>query len=154
MPVSLWHESFPCMGGKSCPTVARAVSFTVVVVLNVVSGVMWTGEIRYKVIRCIERNEAWFAGRRRLFCPFAAPLKVPRSPVGDVLMFFFSQCTNCASACKRCDEARPCERCIKYGLAETCVDGVRKERKKGIKRGPYKRKNRTSSGEGRCFLQT
>ncbi|KAI0331756.1 hypothetical protein GY45DRAFT_1345131 [Cubamyces sp. BRFM 1775] len=56
-------------------------------------------------------------------------------------------CTNCASACKRCDEARPCERCIKYGLAETCVDGVRKERKKGIKRGPYKRKNRNASGE-------
>ncbi|KAJ2958232.1 hypothetical protein NUW54_g14545 [Trametes sanguinea] len=56
-------------------------------------------------------------------------------------------CTNCASACKRCDEARPCERCVKYGLAETCVDGVRKERKKGIKRGPYKRKNRNGSGE-------
>ncbi|EMD32320.1 hypothetical protein CERSUDRAFT_88317 [Gelatoporia subvermispora B] len=53
-------------------------------------------------------------------------------------------CTNCAGACKRCDEARPCERCVKYGIADTCVDGVRKERKKGIKRGPYKRKNRTS----------
>ncbi|KAI0761311.1 hypothetical protein BD413DRAFT_248023 [Trametes elegans] len=58
-----------------------------------------------------------------------------------------AHCTNCASACKRCDEARPCERCVKYGLAETCVDGVRKERKKGIKRGPYKRKNRNGSGE-------
>ena len=58
------------------------------------------------------------------------------------------QCTNCAGACKRCDEARPCERCVKYGLAETCIDGVRKERKKGIKRGPYKRKNRSVSGEG------
>ncbi|OBZ67940.1 hypothetical protein A0H81_12216 [Grifola frondosa] len=56
-------------------------------------------------------------------------------------------CTNCASACKRCDEARPCERCIKYGISDTCVDGVRKERKKGIKRGPYKRKNRASGGE-------
>lgn len=55
---------------------------------------------------------------------------------------FKFQCTNCAAACKRCDEARPCERCIKYGLADQCLDGVRKERKKGIKRGPYKRKTR------------
>lgn len=54
-------------------------------------------------------------------------------------------CTNCAAACKRCDEARPCERCQKYGIADTCIDGQRKERKKGIKRGPYKRKNK--SGE-------
>ncbi|GLB42197.1 putative GAL4-like Zn(II)2Cys6 (or C6 zinc) binuclear cluster DNA-binding domain [Lyophyllum shimeji] len=51
-------------------------------------------------------------------------------------------CTNCATACKRCDERRPCERCVKYNMAETCVDGQRKERKKGIKRGPYKRKNK------------
>ncbi|KAH7928564.1 hypothetical protein BV22DRAFT_191619 [Leucogyrophana mollusca] len=54
-------------------------------------------------------------------------------------------CTNCANACKRCDEARPCERCIKYGIPDTCVDGVRKERQKGIKRGPYKRKGKTST---------
>ncbi|KAJ4490261.1 hypothetical protein J3R30DRAFT_3420331 [Lentinula aciculospora] len=53
-------------------------------------------------------------------------------------------CTNCAAACKRCDEARPCERCKKYGIADTCIDGQRKERKKGIKRGPYKRKNKSS----------
>ncbi|KZP16920.1 hypothetical protein FIBSPDRAFT_1047199 [Athelia psychrophila] len=55
-------------------------------------------------------------------------------------------CTNCAAACKRCDEARPCERCIKYGLGDQCLDGTRKERKKGIKRGPYKRKNKTGGG--------
>ncbi|KIK68619.1 hypothetical protein GYMLUDRAFT_727679 [Collybiopsis luxurians FD-317 M1] len=54
-------------------------------------------------------------------------------------------CTNCAAACKRCDEARPCERCKKYGVADTCVDGQRKERKKGIKRGPYKRKTKPSA---------
>ncbi|THV04700.1 hypothetical protein K435DRAFT_746459 [Dendrothele bispora CBS 962.96] len=53
-------------------------------------------------------------------------------------------CTNCAAACKRCDDARPCERCQKYGIAESCVDGQRKERKKGIKRGPYKRKSKQS----------
>ncbi|KAF9530157.1 hypothetical protein CPB83DRAFT_868665 [Crepidotus variabilis] len=57
-------------------------------------------------------------------------------------------CTNCASACKRCDENRPCERCIKYGTPDTCVDGVRKERKKGVKRGPYKRKNKDQMDSG------
>ncbi|KAK7047300.1 hypothetical protein VNI00_006531 [Paramarasmius palmivorus] len=62
-------------------------------------------------------------------------------------------CTNCAAACKRCDDSRPCERCQKYGIADTCIDGQRKERKKGVKRGPYKRKNKDSgfdyvSGEG------
>ncbi|TFK48937.1 hypothetical protein OE88DRAFT_444506 [Heliocybe sulcata] len=51
-------------------------------------------------------------------------------------------CTNCAAACKRCDENRPCDRCQKYGIADTCVDGTRKERKKGVKRGPYKRKRK------------
>lgn len=51
-------------------------------------------------------------------------------------------CTNCATACKRCDEARPCERCLKYGIQDSCIDGQRKERKKGVKRGPYKRKNK------------
>ncbi|KAI0754195.1 hypothetical protein C8Q80DRAFT_1265868 [Daedaleopsis nitida] len=72
------------------------------------------------------------------------PQPVPKAKRKQVKM----ACTNCASACKRCDEARPCERCIKYGFAETCVDGIRKERKKGIKRGPYKRKNKTTGGEG------
>ncbi|KAG6826981.1 hypothetical protein H0H87_005822 [Tephrocybe sp. NHM501043] len=52
-------------------------------------------------------------------------------------------CTNCANACKRCDKLWPCERCIKYNTPETCVDGQRKEHKKGIKHGPYKRKNKS-----------
>jgi hypothetical protein len=55
------------------------------------------------------------------------------------------QCTNCAAACKRCDENRPCDRCQKYSISDTCVDGQRKERKKGVKRGPYKRKNKGDS---------
>jgi hypothetical protein len=38
---------------------------------------------------------------------------------------------------------RPCQRCIKYGLTDTCVNSVRKERKKGVKRGPYKKRNKT-----------
>ncbi|KAG1748354.1 uncharacterized protein EDB91DRAFT_876156 [Suillus paluster] len=56
-------------------------------------------------------------------------------------------CTNCANACKRCDEQRPCERCVKYGIPESCIDGVRKERQKGIKRGPYKRKNKSGNSD-------
>ncbi|KAI7894186.1 uncharacterized protein EV154DRAFT_108843 [Mucor mucedo] len=48
-------------------------------------------------------------------------------------------CVNCQKACKKCDDGRPCQRCIKYNLTETCQDSIRKERKKGVKRGPYKR---------------
>ncbi|KAJ7869466.1 hypothetical protein B0H14DRAFT_280772 [Mycena olivaceomarginata] len=51
-------------------------------------------------------------------------------------------CTNCAQACKRCDDQRPCLRCQKYGMTDRCVDGQRKERRKGVKRGPYKRRVR------------
>jgi len=54
-------------------------------------------------------------------------------------------CVNCQKACKKCDDGRPCQRCIKYGLTETCVDSVRKERKKGVKRGPYKRRNQANN---------
>lgn len=53
-------------------------------------------------------------------------------------------CVNCQKACKKCDEGRPCSRCVKYGLTDTCQDSTRKERKKGIKRGPYKRRQPTS----------
>ena len=63
-------------------------------------------------------------------------------PLNDII-----QCTNCASACKRCDVSRPCERCIKYGLSDTCRDGQRKERKKGFKRGPYNKRKRQEERE-------
>jgi hypothetical protein len=53
-------------------------------------------------------------------------------------------CTNCQKACKKCDDGRPCKRCITYGCSDECVDTQRKERKRGIKRGPYKKR------EGRC----
>ncbi|KAI7881776.1 hypothetical protein K492DRAFT_176876 [Lichtheimia hyalospora FSU 10163] len=56
-------------------------------------------------------------------------------------------CTNCQKACKKCDDARPCPRCIKYGISSTCVNSVRKERKKGIKRGPYKRRQKAEDGK-------
>ncbi|KAF9257807.1 hypothetical protein L218DRAFT_1080772 [Marasmius fiardii PR-910] len=51
-------------------------------------------------------------------------------------------CTNCQRACKKCDEARPCLRCVKYGVPHTCVDAKRKTRRKGLKRGPYKKDNK------------
>ena len=57
------------------------------------------------------------------------------------------QCTNCASACKKCDDGRPCQRCTRSNLVSTCKDGVRKERKRGIKRGPYKRRNKPPSDD-------
>ncbi|KAI0000144.1 hypothetical protein BJV74DRAFT_145098 [Russula compacta] len=77
--------------------------------------------------------------------PFSTPTPavVTRAKRKQVKM----ACTNCASACKRCDEARPCQRCQKYGLADSCVDGVRKARKVGIKRGPYKRKSKLPAPE-------
>lgn len=57
-------------------------------------------------------------------------------------------CTNCQKACKKCDDARPCLRCVKYGISEECVDSLRKERRKGVKRGPYKK--RDLYGKGVC----
>lgn len=50
---------------------------------------------------------------------------------------------NCQKACKKCDEGRPCQRCIKLGITDTCFDSPRKERKKGFKRGPYRKKSVT-----------
>ncbi|KAK9760205.1 hypothetical protein K7432_016034 [Basidiobolus ranarum] len=49
-------------------------------------------------------------------------------------------CINCQKACKKCDEGRPCQRCVKYGLGDTCRDSMRKERRKGERRGPYLKK--------------
>ncbi|ORY00262.1 hypothetical protein K493DRAFT_312881 [Basidiobolus meristosporus CBS 931.73] len=53
-------------------------------------------------------------------------------------------CINCQKACKKCDEGRPCQRCIKYGLGDTCRNSVRKERRKGERRGPYIKKESKS----------
>lgn len=52
---------------------------------------------------------------------------------------------HCQKACKKCDDGRPCQRCLKYNLADTCRNSIRKERQKGMKRGPYKRKPGDSS---------
>lgn len=64
-------------------------------------------------------------------------------------------CQSCQKACKKCDSGRPCSRCVKYGLQDSCRDSVRKERKKGIKRGPYKRngKHLDKTGNGKYVVE-
>ncbi|KAJ2720968.1 hypothetical protein GGI07_004281 [Coemansia sp. Benny D115] len=64
-----------------------------------------------------------------------APVRVKRAQVKNA-------CVNCQRACKKCDPGRPCERCIKYGLEDSCEDSKRKPRKKGLKRGPYKKRKK------------
>ncbi|KAJ1723122.1 hypothetical protein LPJ53_002527 [Coemansia erecta] len=59
-------------------------------------------------------------------------------------------CVNCQRACKRCDSGRPCQRCVKHSLQDTCVDSTRKPRAKGIKRGPYKKRNKEKENDGRA----
>ncbi|KAI8082005.1 uncharacterized protein B0P05DRAFT_538984 [Gilbertella persicaria] len=51
-------------------------------------------------------------------------------------------CVNCQKVCKKCDDGRPCQRCIKYNITDTCRNSARKERRKGIKRGSYGRNNK------------
>ncbi|KAH7905442.1 hypothetical protein BJ138DRAFT_1017698 [Hygrophoropsis aurantiaca] len=72
--------------------------------------------------------------------PFPPGL-VPAQPLRSKRRQVKNACTNCQKACKKCDDARPCLRCVKYGIAEECVDSQRKERKKGVKRGPYKKRD-------------
>ncbi|KAI0798114.1 hypothetical protein C8Q75DRAFT_790577 [Abortiporus biennis] len=75
------------------------------------------------------------------FPPGLMPPQAPRTKRRQVK----NACTNCQKACKKCDDARPCLRCVKYGIAEECVDSQRKERQKGIKRGPYKKRDGKSA---------
>ncbi|KAF8721625.1 hypothetical protein AX14_010195 [Amanita brunnescens Koide BX004] len=87
----------------------------------------------------------------------APPYMIPFPPPGMVYAFPPPQgqvppgvkmaCTNCAAACKRCDEDRPCARCQRYGISDSCRDGQRKQRKKGVKRGSYKRRNKNGEVE-------
>ncbi|KAJ1879206.1 hypothetical protein H4R99_002586 [Coemansia sp. RSA 1722] len=66
-----------------------------------------------------------------------APSRTKRAQVKNA-------CVNCQRACKKCDSGRPCQRCVKYNLQESCVDSKRKPRKKGIKRGPYKKRRKNN----------
>lgn len=66
----------------------------------------------------------------------------PQQPLRSKRRQVKNACTHCQKACKKCDDARPCLRCVKYGISEECVDSQRKERSKGLKRGPYKKRVR------------
>ncbi|KAJ1909561.1 hypothetical protein IWQ60_011108 [Tieghemiomyces parasiticus] len=63
-------------------------------------------------------------------------------------------CTNCQRACKKCDDGRPCGRCVKYGLESSCHNSARKERKKGVKRGPYKRRQGKAGSDRRASVSS
>ncbi|KAF7330479.1 Zn(2)-C6 fungal-type domain-containing protein [Mycena venus] len=73
------------------------------------------------------------------------------SPASQTVRFKRTQvkiaCTNCQKSCKKCDQARPCLRCVKYKFEE-CRDAERKGRKKGLKRGPYKKRDRKDAESG------
>ncbi|KAJ1957934.1 hypothetical protein EC988_000575, partial [Linderina pennispora] len=89
-------------------------------------------------------NELPPTPERRL--PFPSSSESPSKPKR---MQVKNACVNCQKACKKCDPGRPCQRCIKYKLGDTCVDSKRKPRKKGIKRGPYKKRKKALS-DGRA----
>ncbi|TFK84192.1 hypothetical protein K466DRAFT_233530 [Polyporus arcularius HHB13444] len=42
-------------------------------------------------------------------------------------------CTNCRTANKKCDEGRPCGRCMKLGMDDSCVSAQRKQRIRRVK---------------------
>ncbi|KAF7338547.1 hypothetical protein MVEN_02080900 [Mycena venus] len=78
--------------------------------------------------------------------PFSSSSQTVRSKRTQVK----NACTKCQKACKKCDPARPCLRCIKYGVPEDCRDAERKGRQKGAKRGPYKKRD----GRGSSIAQS
>jgi len=78
--------------------------------------------------------------------PYPPALLPTQQPIKSKRRQVKNACTNCQKACKKCDDARPCLRCVKYGISEECVDSQRKERQKGIKRGPYKKRDGGSKG--------
>ncbi|KAI8811843.1 hypothetical protein BJ742DRAFT_104320 [Cladochytrium replicatum] len=48
----------------------------------------------------------------------------PQSARGSVRV----ACVNCKKSCKKCMDERPCPRCIRLKIEETCVDAPRKDR--------------------------
>ncbi|RPD82282.1 hypothetical protein L226DRAFT_564876 [Lentinus tigrinus ALCF2SS1-7] len=42
-------------------------------------------------------------------------------------------CTNCRTANKKCDEGRPCGRCMKLGMSDSCISAERKQRTRRVK---------------------
>ena len=58
-----------------------------------------------------------------------------------------SACVHCRKACKKCEEQRPCQRCVRLNMADSCVSHVRKPRERGMKRGPYRKQGHGDDGE-------
>ncbi|KAJ3015229.1 UNVERIFIED_CONTAM: hypothetical protein HDU68_012827 [Siphonaria sp. JEL0065] len=56
-------------------------------------------------------------------------------------------CGNCKKSCKKCENVRPCPRCVQRGIADTCQDSERKTRPMGMQRGPYRRRACTANGK-------
>ncbi|KAI0334105.1 hypothetical protein GY45DRAFT_148071 [Cubamyces sp. BRFM 1775] len=57
-----------------------------------------------------------------------APTTVPRKTRGVK-----AACTNCRRVSKRCDEGRPCMRCLSRGLADTCANASTKPRRRNMR---------------------
>ncbi|KAI9314800.1 hypothetical protein BX666DRAFT_2029050 [Dichotomocladium elegans] len=62
-------------------------------------------------------------------------LSIPKKPKRKQVK---NACIHCQKACKKCDDGRACKRCLRLGLEASCIDSPRKPRRKGIRRGPYK----------------
>lgn len=56
-------------------------------------------------------------------------------------------CVNCQKACKKCDDGRPCTRCLRYNLASTCRNSTRKQRKRMGNRGKGRPEQQIKSTE-------
>jgi hypothetical protein len=46
----------------------------------------------------------------------------------NITLLFRIIVVNCKKSCKKCDDERPCQRCIRLNIAETCKDSTRKGR--------------------------
>lgn len=69
-------------------------------------------------------------------------VEMMRPPVKKKRCQVRNACVNCQKSNKKCEEVRPCSRCIKNHLVDSCTNSKRKKRQKGIKRGPYKRRKK------------
>ncbi|KAK7033041.1 Zn(2)-C6 fungal-type domain-containing protein [Favolaschia claudopus] len=92
----------------------------------------------------VDNSDPNFLGSSRTMYPFPSATQAGRTKRFQVKI----ACSRCQKSCKKCDQARPCLRCVKYGYGpEECVDSQRKARKKGTKRGPYKKRRKGDSIE-------
>ncbi|TFY64090.1 hypothetical protein EVJ58_g2844 [Rhodofomes roseus] len=57
-------------------------------------------------------------------------------------------CASCQKAHLTCDDARPCQRCVKRGMADQCMEGRRKKAKYLLDAEELEALKRTKSGDG------